>query len=58
MLEKQEEPYAVMRAAQKDLLLSLADQLHLSAVPTTVSEDGLTIYNTDDSLTSISIQAC
>jgi hypothetical protein len=56
-LEGQEQPFAIMRRAQHEILHALSDQLGLEGQATRVSDDGLKVYNTEDGLSSIALQA-
>ena len=55
-LEAQEEPFAIMRAAQRELLDQLLPALRLTAQATCASSNGFTAYNTADGQTSVALQ--
>ncbi|EIE25511.1 hypothetical protein COCSUDRAFT_52897 [Coccomyxa subellipsoidea C-169] len=56
LLERQQKPYALMRANQNEILSTLAEQLSLRPQATRISEDGLSVYNTPDESLSIALQ--
>lgn len=58
LLERQQGTYALMRAAQHDILNTLAEELNIRPQATQVSGDGLTVYNTSDGSLSIALQVC
>lgn len=55
-LEAQEQPFAVMRSFQAEILGNLQEAMGLSPVATRASSDGLTAYNTGDSLSGVVLQ--
>lgn len=55
-LQREHEPFEVMREVQKQILRDISQQLRIHAVPTRVSGDGLAYFTTPDKQTSIAMQ--
>ena len=55
-LEREHEPFEVMRKVQKQILKDISQQLCIHPVPTKVSRDGLAYFTTADKQTSIAMQ--
>lgn len=55
-LQREHEPFKVMREVQMQILRDISKQLRIHTVPTRVSDDGLACFTTADKQTSIAMQ--